>query len=54
MFRSVGFADWFLKFKTYSKLRQNHSKNNLVRRVKVPWHKRMEVAGSGLWAPGNT
>ena len=48
--RSVGFADWFKKFERYSKfavktvLKINWS-------VKTPWHERMEVARSGLWAP---
>ena len=47
---SVGFANWFVKFKRYSKfalktvLKINWS-------VKMPWHERMEVARSGLWAP---
>ena len=35
MFRFVGFADWFLGFKRYSKFAPDHSKNNLVRRVKT-------------------
>ena len=49
---SVGFANWFVKFKRYSKfalktvLKINWS-------VKTPWHERMEVARSGLWAPDN-
>ena len=36
MFKFVGFVDWFLEFKRYSKFALNHSKNNLVRRVKTP------------------
>ena len=46
-FRSVGFADWIVKFKRFSKfalktvLKINWS-------VKKPWHERMEVARSEL------
>ena len=36
-FRTVGFADWFVEFKTYSKF------------APKPFH--MQVALSALWAP---
>ena len=50
VFRSVGFADWFKKFKRYSKLAvKTVLKINWS--VKTPWDERMEVARSGLWAP---
>ena len=35
MFRSVGFADWFVEYKDIQNLRQNRSKSKLVRKNAV-------------------
>ena len=44
MFRSVDFADWFMRLHAKTVLKINWS-------VKTPWHEYMEVARSRLWAP---
>ena len=50
IFRSVGFADWFMGLKTFSKYAlKNALKINWSK--KTPSHKYTEVAHSRLWAP---
>ena len=50
--RSVGFADWLMGLKTFSKFApKNALKINWSR--KTSWHKYMEVALSRLWAPAD-